>query len=213
MAKVLIIGASKGIGLATVKQALATGYRVRAMARSADKIPISHDDLEKQNGNALDSADIAAAIDGIEVVVQAIGVAPGPEMLLSPITIFSESTRRLVPAMKTAGIKRLISVTGFGAGDSYASVGLLQRIPFRLVLGPSYDDKGVQEYLIKESDLDWTIVRPVILTRGRRTGRYRVLVEPCQWRNGLISRADVADFIVKQIHDSTLIHKAPVIAW
>ncbi len=213
MAKVLIIGASKGIGLATVRQALDSGHSVRAMARSAEKIPISHDNLEKHNGDALDNADITAAVDGTEIVVQALGIAAGPRMLLGPITLFSRATHNLLPAMEESGIKRLISVTGFGAGDSYERIGCLQRVPFRLVLGQAYDDKSVQEGLIKDSDLEWTIVRPVILTHGRKTGRYRVLVEPWEWRNGLISRADVADFIVKQIDNNTLIRKAPVIAY
>jgi len=67
--------------------------------------------------------------------------------------------------------------------------------------------------LIKKSGLDWTIVRPGILTNSPKTGRYRVLVEPSQWRNGVISRADVADFIVRSIDDDDHVHKAPVLIW
>ena len=213
MAKVLIIGASKGIGLESVKRALAAGHHVRALARGADKIALNHAELEKVKGDALNEDDVAAALEGIDVVIQALGVAPGPQMITGPITLFSEATAILVPAMETAGVKRLLCVTGFGAGDSEARIGCLQRLPFRLFLGQAYDDKSIQESLIKESDLDWTIVRPVVLTRGRRRGRYRVLVEPREWRNGLISRADVADFLVKQIDDTTHLHEAPVIAY
>lgn len=213
MAKVLIIGASKGIGLATVKQALEADHMVRAMARGADKIALADENLERFKGDALDAGDIADALDGVDVVIQALGVAPGPNMILGPITLFSKATRVLIPAMEKAGVKRLIAVTGFGAGDSEARVGCLQRIPFRLILGQAYDDKSIQENLIKESRLDWTIARPVVLTKGRRSGRYRVLVKPRQWRNGLISRADVADFLVKQIEDDSLIGAAPVLAY
>ena len=213
MARVLIIGASKGIGIATVKQALAAGHRVRAMARGADKIALTDENLEKVNGNALDADSVAEALDDIDVVIQVLGIAPGSQMVIGPITLFSKATRVLVPAMEKARVKRLIAVTGFGAGDSEASIGCLQRIPFRLILGQAYDDKSVQEALIKESPLDWTIVRPVVLTRGRRSGRYKVLVEPRQWRNGLISRADVADFLVKQIDDASQIGQAPVLAY
>ncbi|HIP80646.1 MAG TPA: NAD(P)-dependent oxidoreductase, partial [Kiloniellaceae bacterium] len=142
-----------------------------------------------------------------------LGVRAGPQMIFGPITLFSKATRVLVPAMEAAGVKRLISVTGFGAGDSRAAIGCLQRIPFRLLLGQAYDDKTVQEAVIKDSTLDWTIVRPGILTNGRRSGRYRILVKPAQWRNGLIARADVADFLVKQIDDDSLLHKAPVIVY
>ena len=213
MAQVLIIGASKGIGLATVKRALASGHHVRALARSAKQIPLRDEKLEKVTGDALKEDDVAAALAGVDVVIQALGVRAGPYMIFGPITLFSKATQVLVPAMKDAGVKRLIAVTGFGAGDSAASISCLQRVPFRLVLGQAYDDKSVQEELIKESDLDWTIARPVVLSPGPRTGCYRVLVERESWRNGLISRNDVADFLVKQIDDDGLLYQAPVIAY
>ena len=113
--------------------------------------------------------------------------------------------------MRIQGVKRLICVTGFGAGDSRASINCLQRLPFQFVLGRAYDDKSLQEQLIKESELDWTIARPGVLTSGPRTGHYQMLSEAFQWRNGSISRADVADFLVRQIGDQTYIRKSPVL--
>lgn len=213
MANVLVIGASKGIGLATVKRALDCGHEVRAMARSAGQIPVRHENLEKVTGDALKEADVSAALMGVDAVIQALGVRAGPQMIFGPITLFSKATRILVPAMEAAGVKRLISVTGFGAGDSRAAIGCLQRVPFRLLLGQAYDDKTIQETAIKDSALDWTLARPGVLTRGPRTGRYRVLVEPGQWRNGFISRADVADFLVKQVDDDSLLRSAPVLVY
>jgi putative NADH-flavin reductase len=115
--------------------------------------------------------------------------------------------------MQTRGVKRLISVTGFGAGDSRASINCLQLLPFRFFFGRAYDDKDVRERLIKDSDLDWTIARPGVLTNGSRTGRYKVLEEPLQWRNGTISRADVANFLVRQIEDLTYLRKTPVLVY
>ena len=113
--------------------------------------------------------------------------------------------------MRIQGVKRLICVTGFGAGDSRASINCLQRLPFQFVLGRAYDDKSLQEQLIKESELDWTIARPGVLTSGPRTGHYQMLSEAFQWRNESISRADVADFLVRQIGDQTYIRKSPVL--
>ena len=69
------------------------------------------------------------------------------------------------------------------------------------------------EDLIRKSNLDWIIVRPVVLTNGRQTGQYRVLAEPREWRNGLISRADVADFLAQQIDSDDYVRKAPVLAY
>jgi putative NADH-flavin reductase len=101
----------------------------------------------------------------------------------------------------------LIGVTGFGAGDSRASISSLQRIPFQIFFGRAYEDKG----LIKESGLDWTIARPGVLTGGPRTGRYKILSEASDWRNGTISRSDVAEFLVRQIEDQTYVRQAPVL--
>lgn len=210
MARVLIIGASKGIGLATTRQALEAGHRVRAFSRSAAGNAMSNVNLERIRGDALDSRDITAALDGMEVVIQALGVSSLGD-LFRPVSLFSDATRVLVKAMEGQGAKRLISVTGFGAGDSRASISCLQRLPFQMVFGRAYADKSVQEQLIKDSSLDWTIARPGVLTNGRRTGGYRILDDPATWQNGIISRADVADFLVRQIDDRTYLGKAPVL--
>lgn len=212
MVRVLIIGASKGIGLETTRQALEAGHRVRALSRSAATSGLSNPNLEKIRGDALDSRDIAAALDGVDVVIQALGVSSLGDLFRS-VSLFSDATRLLVNAMEGQALKRLISVTGFGAGDSGASISCLHRLPFQIVFGRAYADKSLQEKLIKDSSLDWTIVRPGVLTNGRRTGRYRIVDEPSEWRNGIISRADVADFLVRQIEDRTYMRKAPVLVY
>ena len=207
--RVLIIGASKGIGLETTRQALDAGHNVRALARSATEIAISNPSLEKMRGDALKTEDVETALVGVDVVIQTLGVGLGD--LFRPVHLFSDASRVLIQAMKIQGVKRLICVTGFGAGDSRASISCLQRLPFQIVFGRAYDDKSLQEHLIKESELDWTIARPGVLTSGPRTGHYQILSEACQWRNGIISRADVAEFLVRQIGDQTYIRKAPVL--
>lgn len=211
MATVLIVGASRGIGLATLKCALKAGHRVRALARSAARIPVNHPDLTKIAGDALDQAAVMQALTGVDAVIQTLGVTPGPEQFLKPAQLFSKATRILIRAMEEAGVKRLICLTGFGAGDSRNKGGFLYNIAFQLFLRRIYDDKNVQEQLVKDSNLDWVIVRPVILTNGPATGSYRVLVDPKDWRCGFVSRADVADFLVRQVSDDTFLRKAPVL--
>lgn len=207
--RVLIIGASKGIGLETTRQALDAGHDVRALARSATAIEVSNPSLEKMRGDALKTENVEAALVGVDVVIQTLGVGLGD--LFRTVHLFSDATRVLIAAMRSQGVKRLICVTGFGAGDSRASISCLQRLPFQIVFGRAYDDKSLQEQLIKESELDWTIARPGVLTSGPRTGHYQILSEASQWRNGIISRADVAEFLVRQIGDQTYIRKAPVL--
>lgn len=211
MKPLLVIGASRGIGLAVVKRALERGHAVRAFARSAARIPIEHPALEKMAGDARSPEDLRRALDGMGAVVLTLGVPPDPRFIIGPVDLFSTATRALLPAMQEAGVRRLVAVTGFGAGDSRPAIALLQRLPFQLVFGRAYADKDIQEQLVRDSGLDWTLVRPGVLTNGRRTGRLRVLAEPSTWRNGIVSRADVADFIVGQIDSREFVHKAPVV--
>jgi putative NADH-flavin reductase len=113
--------------------------------------------------------------------------------------------------MEASTVRRLICVTGLGAGDSRGRGGLLYNAIFYLILGSVYADKDAQEWIIRRSRLEWTIVRPTVLTTGPRTGAYRVLVDPRDWQSGFISRADVADFLVRQVNDASLVHKTPVL--
>lgn len=211
MATILIIGASRGIGLATLKAALKAGHTVRALARSAAGIPVTDPNLVKIGGDALDPAAVRSALQGVDAVIQTLGVSPSPELFFKPTRLFSDATRVLVGAMEETGVKRLVCLTGFGAGDSRYRGGILYNAAFHFFLARVYDDKDVQERIVQESGLDWTIVRPVILTNGPFTGTYRALVDPREWGCGFITRADVADFLVKQIGDDAYLRKTPVL--
>lgn len=209
--KILIIGASSGVGFATAKEALEQGHEVRGFARSIDKVGINNPAFEKFKGDALAAADVEAALNGVDAVIQTLGVPLNLKLLTGPITLFSETTRILAPLMERVGPRRLVALTGFGAGDSKSAIGMFQRLPFHLVFGQAYADKSVQEEIIKSSDLDWTIARPGVLTDGARTGNYKVLHQPDEWRNGMISRANVAEFLVRAAADDEMIGKEPVL--
>ena len=212
MAKVLIIGASRGIGLETVRAALRAGHRVRALARSAARMPIQDANLDTVSGDALDRDTIRDALRDVQVVIQTLGVNFAPKLIFEGTTLFSDSTRILVDAMKVAGVKRLIAVTGLGAGDSRGHGGFIyDAVVFPLLLKRVYDDKDVQEWIIRSSGLEWTIVRPGLLRNRPATGRYRVLTASKDWQFGAISRSDVADFLVQQINDRTLVGTTPLL--
>ena len=162
MGAILIVGASKGIGLATVQAALKAGHSVRALARSATRVRIDHPKLEKVDGDARDQDTIERALAGADAVIQTLGVTPELSLIISGTRLFSTATRVLVDAMENSPVKRLISVTGFGAGDSRGYGGLLYNAALYLFLDRVYADKDVQERIIRRSRLDWTIVRPTI---------------------------------------------------
>lgn len=82
-------------------------------------------------------------------------------------------------------------------------------MPSKFAFGRAYDDKTIQENLIEDSDLDWLIVRPGVLTSGPLNDKYRVLKTAREWRNGVVSRTDVADFTIKRIEAGELGREKP----
>lgn len=212
MAHILVVGASRGTGLETVKAALVAGHRVRALARSARDMPIEDPGLEKVAGDATDRSTLTDSLIGIEAVIMTVGVMPSASRIISGTHLFSNATRALIDAMDETGVRRLVAVTGIGAGDSRGHGGVpYDWFFFPLLLKRIYDDKDVQERMIMNSDLDWTIVRPGLLTNGPVTGNYRALTDPVTWRADRISRADVADFLVKETTQRAYTGKTPVL--
>ena len=211
MTRILVMGGSQGVGLAVCRAAVAKGHRVRSMSRSG-RLPVDiGGDCEAFIGDARNVDDVARALEGVDVVVQTLGVPPSLDFILKPVTLFSKATRVLIPSMTKAGVGKLVAVTGFGAGDSHDAIDILQRLPFRLIFKNAYDDKSIQEALIAASDLEWLIVRPGVLMNCPLSGNYKILTRSSEWRNGLVARADVADFIVQRIEANTLNRQKPVI--
>jgi putative NADH-flavin reductase len=163
---ILIVGATRGIGRQLLEQALTSGHTVTALVRNPQRLATQHERLRVIKGDILDSDSVALAMAGQDAVCCTIGVkAPWIR-----VTVFSEGTKNLLQAMKKTGVKRLMCVTGIGAGDSKGHGGFLYDcIFYPLLLKPIYADKDRQESLIKASDVDWTIVRPGFLTNGPLT--------------------------------------------
>ncbi len=210
-APILIMGATSGIGALAVEEAVGRGLGVRGFARSADKLEKT-ELIDPFAGDARSADDVAGALEGTRAVIYALGVKERLAMLWEEETLFSDSTRVLLDAMKDSDTKRLVVVTGFGAGRSKSAMSSIERIGHRAVLGKPYADKDRQEEMIIASDLDWTIARPVILTKGPKSRKLKVLRDPASWRNGLISRRDVAGYLVDAVEDGLDIKADVVLA-
>ncbi len=205
---VLIIGASQGIGRQLVGQALKAKHAVTAMARHVDQIPPPREGLRVVAGDILDPGAVRQALAGQEAVCLTIGVG----VTFKPVTVFSRGTENVLAAMAGQGLRRLIVVTGIGAGDSKGHGGFLyDRIFNPLLLRTIYEDKDRQEALIRAADADWTIVRPGFLTNGPLTGAYRVLTDLTGVTAGKISRADVAQFILRELAEDRYLGQTPLL--
>lgn len=203
---ILIIGATSGIGKLCMETALDRGLTVRAFARSADTLA-EHPELERMAGDALNADDIAKALDGVRAVIVALGIRERVAMLWEEETLFSRSTEILLPEMQKCEVARLLVVTGFGAGRSRSAMSSLERFGHNAVLGRVYADKTRQEAMIMRSALDWTIVRPVILTNRPASGKLQVLEDQDSWRNGLVARGDVAAYVIDAVEQALHVQK------
>jgi len=206
--KVLIIGASGATGQILMHEALAQGHEVTALARDPSALASEDHRLRVLQGDALDASSVEAAVAGQDAVLSALGTRSA-----RPTTLFSESTNNIISAMDKHGVRRLVCITGIGAGDSKGHVGFLyDRVMLPFVVKNIYEDKTRQEEAIKQSDLEWVIVRPARLTDESAKGEYNVFLGG-SYTAKTISRADVAAFMLAQLTDDTYVHKMPVISY
>jgi putative NADH-flavin reductase len=121
--------------------------------------------------------------------------------------LMAAATRRILPAMGQAGVDRLVLLSAFGVGGTAPQAPWSFQLMFRLALADIYADKAVAEASVRESQLNWTIVAPVILTNRSPTGHYRV-GERLEVPNfARIARADVADYMLRCIGDPASFRK------
>lgn len=194
--KVLIIGATRGIGRCLADQGVEAGEQVTVLVRDPSRFPDPRPNLRVIRGDILDPAAVEESVKGQDAVCIVIGIPPTRK----PVNVFSQGARNVLDAMKKTEVDRLVCVTGIGAGDSQGHGGFLyDRIVQPLLLKTNYADKEKQEEIVRASGVAWTVVRPGFLTNGPRTGRYRVITDMTGVKARKISRADVADYLWKEM--------------
>lgn len=208
--KIVVFGASRGVGLEVVKQALEEGQQVTAFIRTPSKMEIKHENLVLFQGDAMDAIAVEKAIHAQDAVISALGPTrpPVPGMM-------EMAARNIVNAMKKHGVQRIVSTTGAGVrqpedrpkfADHMISF-LLNLLAKEVVL-----DSAANVKIIQTSKLDWTIVRFPRLMDGPRTGVYRVGYVGKN-SSSQLSRADGADFILKELVERKWLQKLPVVSY
>jgi uncharacterized protein YbjT (DUF2867 family) len=208
--QLVVFGATGGTGRELVTQALGHGHSVRAFVRDPDRLKIVHHRLEVDTGDVQDAKSVAAAVAGQDAVLVALGVNER-----KPNTILSDAVRTIVGAMKTGGVRRLLYVSSLGVGETKGQLGLLyNHVLLPLLLKEIFADKETAETVVRESDLDWTIVQPGRLTKARLTGKYRAGPGSAKGRwFPKIARADVADFMLNALERKLFVREAPSIVY
>lgn len=206
---IAIIGASAGVGLKCVEIALARGHNVITLSRSKESFPM-HRNLSNLKGSATNLSDLKNAIEKADAVIVALGTGKSTKAT----TLYTDAAAVLIQAQKELQTNiPFIILTGFGAGKSASYQGLFMRIIFKLMLRDVYKNKTEMEEIISRSNLNWEFVRPGVLNNKPLSEQYRVVTEYCQGMNiGSISRSDVADFLVKQAEQPTLLKNYPALS-
>jgi uncharacterized protein YbjT (DUF2867 family) len=201
--KILIVGATGGLGRDVVADALTRGHETAALVRdpAAAALP---DAVELVVGDVLDPSSLVRAAHGRHAVICALGT----QSPRRPGTLLGQGTKNLVAAMSHERVRRLACVTLLGAGASRPSTSLFYREVILRVLAPMLPDKEAQERAVRESDLDWTLVRPPRFLTGKPRGSLRVVREGQRARFGKVVRAELARFLVDCVTDSTYIREA-----
>lgn len=209
--KIAVFGASGKTGTEVVKQSIQAGYEVNAFVRDPAKMAIKDEKISLVQGDVLDPLAVEKAVEAVDVVVVALG--PTGDSSGMPMT---KGTQNIISAMKKFAVERLIVESSYPMSGSSESMTFLKTLmpeekiaEFRSVI----DDKIGQEKVISESGLSWTIIRPLMLTMEPKTGKYRVGEKLDVKAGDNISRADVADFILKEIKDNKWIGKTVTLSY
>lgn len=211
--KLLIFGSTGGTGRHIVEQALEQGHTVTAFVRDPSKLDFIHPNLITIQGDVMNPAAIVPAMHGQDAVLSALGSPANKVGVLR-----SQGTKNIIDAMESTGVSRFICQTSLGYGDSLK---VLNRTPliFKYMIVPfilrkAFKDHEIQESYVKKSKLDWVIVRPGNLTDAPKTGTYRHGFAATDKNIQVkISRADVADFMLKQLYDQTYVHQTPGVSY
>ncbi|MGB5464353.1 MAG: SDR family oxidoreductase [Aureibaculum sp.] len=207
--KIFIVGGTGGTGRQVIEQALLENHLVTALVRNPVKLNTDHPNLKVIKGNILEPGTFEQAIKENEVVISALG----HKRFFIKTNILSEGTKNIVNAMEKHKVKRFICITSMGVNDSRFRLGLyytLFVIPVILLF--YFLDKEKQERIIRQSYLDWTIVRPGQLTNGKKRTTYRHGSKLGSYIfTKMVSRADVAHFILQEVKNDKYIKKSPSI--
>jgi putative NADH-flavin reductase len=193
--KILVIGATGGTGRCVVDNALRAGHEVTAFARTPQKITLRHERLRVAQGDVLDADALLRTLQGQQAMICALGPAAGT----APGTIISDGTRNIILAMAQTGVRRLVFESGImvGEGRGLSAINRLLLSIFRVLNRALYEDKVRAEKLIRQSSLDWVMVRPPKLKHMPGRGNYQVGQALNVNLPAGLAHADVADFMVK----------------
>lgn len=205
--KVIVFGPTGGTGRQLVAQALAAGHEVTAFARGAAAVP-PRPGLAVVVGDTRDTGAVERAVAGQDAVLCALGGRPWRRRA----RVCSSAIETIAPAMRKHGVRRIVAISTFGAGNSRPRVGWFARhVLFGAILRSEVADKEAMERALAATDLAWTVVRVGLLTDAAARGAWRAADDDSIRGMGKIARADVAAFMLAQLASDAWVRRAPAL--
>jgi len=209
--RLLIIGANGGVGRQCVEIALEAGHHVKALVRNPANLPITHHNLQIVKGDITQPGTLLPYLRDTDAVISAIGVKGGFGGD-RPTTLYSQGAKNILQEMKATGAQRVFFISASAIEISPVIpfvVRLAAKYIVQRLLRHMYDDLRRMETIVKESDADWTIIRPPRLTNRPATGHYRFVINSFLKNCLQIGRADLAHFMIHHINDEAT-HKSTI---
>lgn len=211
--KITVFGATGKTGKEVVKQALELGYEIKAFVRNPEKMDITNEKLTLVKGDVTNPENVDQAIEGVDGVIVALGASPDMQADI----VMEQGTRNIMSTMKKHNVKRIIVQSSYAMSGSAEGVAFMKEMGMGdeqiTMVQPVLDDKAKQEDAIRNSGLEYTIVRPLMLNDEQKKGEYRV-GETLDIKVGdAISRADVADFMLKDLTENKFVGKTVTLAY
>jgi len=202
--KVVIFGASGKTGHHLIRVALSRRHKVAAFVRDPSRLLIDYSRLRIFKGDVKDAAAVEDAVRGQDAVVCALGVR-----IKAPSNVLSEGTWNIVRAMKSHGVRRLVCLSSAGVLGGDAGF-ILRRIQIPLLYKHIFEDKRRQLEIVRNSGLDWIVIRPPSLNNDPLTGKYEITMDKPTHR--AITRIDLAIFMINQLKNKEFVHKMPAVS-
>src|SRR5712664_3788166 len=201
--KLVVLGATGGTGLEIVRRAIEHGHSVTAFARSPERLKPFRDRITIEQGDLLNSAELERVITGHDAVVS--GFGPRVPLSKADANLLQQFAVALTSAMLHTAVRRVVveSVAFLFRDSIVPPTYLFGRLFFPGIVA----DSSAMERVFRDTELEWTIVRPPQLTDKPYTGKYRVREGHLPRFGFNISRADVADCMIKTVEDRVSIGK------
>ena len=210
--KVLLLGATGRLGRCVLRALVNSGYTVHVLVRYRERLPFQHSNVKVYIGDVSNFGHLKEALQECDAVLNTLNIARTSDFpwakLRTPVTFLSDTMKVLIPTMAACEVKRVVITSAWGVADSKTEIpGWFRWLIDHSNIKYAYEDHLRQENLLKSSELDWTIIRPVGLTNGNKMKK-TVISQNGEPRPRLtISRSHVSQVMLKVLNEATYIHE------